>query len=82
MEISGVSPAGTVQIFPANAENGLGNATPPTSLTLPATSLASLGFSPFTVTNPTITFVVADTNFADNGGGFVLTQVTPGEARK
>jgi hypothetical protein len=77
MEISGVSPVGTVQIFPANAQNGLGIAMPPTSLTLPSTSLASLGFSPFTVTNPTITFIVADTNYADNSGGFVLTQSPP-----
>jgi len=41
MEISGVSPVGTVQVFPANAQNGLGSTTPPMSLTLPATSLAS-----------------------------------------
>ena len=74
MEISGVTPLGTVQIFPANAQNGLGSPTPPMSLTLPATSLASLGFSPFIVTNPTITFIVADTNYADNGGSFTLTQ--------
>jgi hypothetical protein len=74
MEISGVSPLGTVQVFPANAQNGLGSATPPMSLTSPATSLASLGFSPFIITNPTITFIVADTNYADNGGSFILTQ--------
>lgn len=74
MEITGVSPAGTVQIFPANAHNGLGSNSPPTSLVLPPTSLANLGFSPFTVTNPKITFVVADTNYGDNSGSFVLTQ--------
>ena len=74
MVISGVSPVGTVQIFPANAQNGLGSTMPPVSLTLPATSLASLGFSPFVVTNPTITFIVPDTYYPDNSGSFVLTQ--------
>ena len=74
MEVSGVSPIGTVQIFPANAQNGLGSSTPPTSLVLPATSLGALGFSAFSVTNPTITFIVPDTNYSDNTGSFVLTQ--------
>jgi hypothetical protein len=74
MVISGVSPVGTVQIFPANAQNGLGSQTPPVGLSLPSTSLASLGFSPFSVTNPTIAFLVADTNYADNSGSFVLAQ--------
>jgi hypothetical protein len=74
MIISGVSPVGTVQVFPANAQNGLGSSTPPTRLTLPVTTLGSLGFSPFIVTNPTVTFVVADTNYGDNSGSFVLTQ--------
>jgi hypothetical protein len=71
MQISGV---GTVQIFPTNAANGLGSSTPPAGLTQPATSLAALGFPSFSVTNPTITFIMADTFFGDNGGQFVLTQ--------
>ena len=71
MTISGV---GTVQLFPTNAANGLGTSSPPASLTLPATTLAGLGFPSFSVSNPTITFIVADTFFGDNGGQFVLTQ--------
>jgi len=74
MQVSGV---GTVQLFPTNAGNGLGSATPPASLTLPATSLAALGFPAFSVANPTITFIVADTGFTDNSGQFVLTQAAP-----
>lgn len=77
MTISGV---GTVQIFPTNAANGLGSPTPPPSLTLPATSLTALGFGAFSQTNPTISFIVADTNFADNGGQFVLSQAQVAQA--
>jgi hypothetical protein len=72
LEISGV---GTVQIFPANAANGLGSATPPKSLTLPSTTLTGLGFSAFSQVNPTITFIMADNNYPDNSGQFVLSQV-------
>lgn len=75
MTISGV---GTVQVFPTNAANGLGSSSPPASLTLSGTTLAGLGFPNFSVTNPTITFIVADTFFGDNGGQFVLTQAPVG----
>ncbi len=71
MQISGV---GTVQVFPANATNGFGSSSPPAGLTLPPTTLGALGFGTFSQTNPTITFIVADTFFGDNGGQFVLTQ--------
>lgn len=71
MTISGV---GTVQVFPTNAANGLESGTPPVSLTLPATTLSALGFGAFSQTNPTITFIVADTGFLDNAGQFVLSQ--------
>lgn len=71
MQISGV---GTVQIWPANAANGLGSGTPPAGLTLPTTTLAALGFPAFSQANPTITFIVADTAFGDNSGQFTLTQ--------
>jgi hypothetical protein len=74
MTISGV---GTVQVFPTNAANGLGSSSPPASLTLPATTLAGLGFASFSVSNPTITLIVADTFFGDNGGQFVLAQAAP-----
>ena len=72
LEISG---QGTVQIFPANAANGLGSATPPLSLTLSSTSLSALGFPAFSTVNPTITFIMADNNYPDNSGQFLLTQV-------
>ena len=69
-----VSGAGTVQVFPTNAANGLGSPTPPPSLTLPATTLAGLGFASFSQTNPTLTFIVADNNYPDNGKQFLLSQ--------
>lgn len=77
MVIPGV---GAVQLFPANAVNGLGSATPPGTLALPSTgvTLAALGFPNFSVTNPNITLVVADTNYSDNSGSFVLTPGTSG----
>lgn len=71
MNISGV---GTVQVFPVNAGNGSGSATPPANLTLPATSLSALGFGSFSVNNPTITFAVADSDHSDNTGQFVVSQ--------
>ena len=69
-----ISSVGTVQVFPTNAANGLGSSNPPWSLTLPSTTLGALGFGTFSLVNPTITFIVADTSYPDNGGGFVLTQ--------
>ena len=72
LEISG---EGTVQIFPANAANGLGSATPPLSLTLSSTSLSTLGFPAFSQVNPTITFIMADNFYPDNSGQFVVSQV-------
>lgn len=74
MTISGV---GTVQVFPTNAANGLGSLTPLPNLALAPTTLAGLGFAAFSQTNPTITFIVADNFFPDNGGQFVLSQAPP-----
>ena len=65
---------GTVQIFPANAANGAGSLTPPNALSLPSTSLTSLGFAPFLAVNPTITFFVLDNLYPDNSGSYTLTQ--------
>jgi hypothetical protein len=64
----------TEQIFPTDAGNGLGSLSPPTSLSLSATSLSALGFNPFTVVNPTLTFTVSDTIRTDNSGSFALSQ--------
>jgi hypothetical protein len=74
MSISGIGPGGTVQIFPADVQNGLGSSTPPLSLTLPSVSLSALGFGNFMVTNPTITFYIAATDYTNHSGQFVLTQ--------
>jgi hypothetical protein len=71
MLIAGV---GAVQLFQANAANGLGSGSPPTSLTLATTSLSALGFGSFSVTNPTISFIIADTFYPDNSGTLTLTQ--------
>ena len=65
MSISGV---GTVQLWPTVAGNGLGSAKPPASLNLRGTTLSGLGFPNFSVTNPTITFIVDEGNFGDNSG--------------
>jgi len=70
IEITG---QGTEQVFPTNAGNGLGSSTPPLSLAT-AESLGSLGFAGFSVTDPTITFVLADTLYSDNSGTLTLTQ--------
>jgi len=64
MTINGIA---TVPLFQANAANGLGSGSPPTTLTLNNVSLAALGFpSNLNVTNPTVTFAVADSNYPDN----------------
>jgi hypothetical protein len=70
MTISGV---GTVQLFPANAANGLGSGSPSTTLSFSGRSLSSVGFGQFSTTNPTITLVVADNNFPDNSGTFQVS---------
>ena len=70
MSISGV---GTVQVFPANAANGLGSGAPATTLSVSGASLSSLGFGSFSVTNPTVSFYVADNNYGDNAGSFAIT---------
>ena len=78
LEISGVSGPGAVQLFAADAANGLGSSAPPADLTLTSTSLAALGFGTFSVVNPTITFILADTIYSDNSNNFVLTPVASG----
>ena len=71
LAIQGVN---AVQVFPATPANGAGSATPPTSLTLPPTTFAALGFPNFTVVNPTITLVVFDNLYPDNSGSTQLQQ--------
>jgi len=76
MEISGTS-SYTVQIFPADAANGLGSGSPPKSLTLPVTTLSALGFPDFSYVDPTITFFMLDNLYPDNSGHFYLSQSSP-----
>lgn len=64
---------GTTQVFLANAANGLGSASPPTTLALnlPLSGL----FGPFVpVTDPTIIFRVYDTMGGEPSGGYTITQ--------
>jgi hypothetical protein len=60
-----------VQLFPTNADNGLGSSAPPTSLTISATlgSLFGSGLSAGTV----LEFRVSDINTGDNGGQFSIS---------
>jgi len=63
-------------VFPANSGNGLGGTKPPKTLTFNA-SLSSL-FGEFgTITNPKLTFIVADTDYSNNSGSFVLAAPVP-----
>jgi hypothetical protein len=64
------------QIFTPDAATGLGAASPPTTLTFGG--LASALFGSFgTVTNPSITFVVADDLYSDNTGSFKVSSSIP-----
>jgi hypothetical protein len=74
MSIEGV---GTVQVFQANAANGLNSASPPTSFTLSSTTFQALGFPAFSRQNLRITFFVADDYYPDNSDGFLLTLQSP-----
>ena len=68
---------GSVQVFPTNAGNGSGSSNPPALLTVNNVTLASLGYSAFSVVNPIITFTVGDTDWSDNGGQFNLSNTAP-----
>jgi hypothetical protein len=78
MTISTGATTQTEQIFATNLTNGFGSPTPPTGLTLSATSLSTLGFSAGTLSatnaTTTITFAVLDTDYSNNTGAFLLTQ--------
>jgi hypothetical protein len=74
LTISGV---GTEQLFPTNAANGLGSASPPTSLFLASTPLSTLFGSFASQNDPTFTFVVSDTLRTDNVGSFSVSSAVP-----
>src|SRR5580658_9495265 len=65
------------QVFPANKANGLLSISPPTSLNASQPTFKSLGFKKFSVQNARIRFIVADTEYGDNSGDFLLTLQTP-----
>ena len=76
MSIEGV---GTVQVFPSKPPNGLGSKTPSTKLTLTGATFGSLGFTfpSAGIDSPRITFLVADNEYSDNSGDFLLSLVSP-----
>jgi hypothetical protein len=64
----------TVPLFQANAANGLGSVSPSTSLSLNNVSLVSLGFpANLNVTNPVVTFAIADSNYPDNSNSMTAS---------
>jgi len=63
----------TIQVFPADAANGLGSGSPPSTLTLPSATLSSLGFTGLDLVDPTITFLLADNLYPDNSGTFTVS---------
>jgi hypothetical protein len=65
------------QVFPANKANGLNSISPPTRLNASQPTFKSLGFQKFSKQNARIRFIVADTDYADNSGDFLLTLQTP-----
>ena len=69
----GNSTFGFVQVFLTNAGNGLGSATPPSSLTVAGVSLASLGFNSAMPIGTVLQFLVSDTNTGDNFGSFAVS---------
>jgi len=72
----GNSTLGFFQVFPSSLDFGLGNPTPPTSLTLTDRSLGDIGFASGLSTGTVLEFRVSDINAFDNSGAFNITQVT------
>lgn len=70
----GNSTLGFHQVFPSSSAYGLGSSTPPTTLVLPATTLAALGFTSGLSNGTILEFRVSDINSGDNSGSFSLTQ--------
>lgn len=73
----GNSTVGSFQVFPTNAANGLGSATPPGLLSITSVSLVSLGFSSALAAGTVLQFRPSDINTFDNSGSFtVFGQIT------
>jgi hypothetical protein len=69
----GNSTFGFVQVYPTNAGNGLGSATPPASLSVIAVSLSSLGFNTSMPIGTVLQFLISDTITSDNFGSFLVS---------
>lgn len=69
---------GFFQAFPSNAANGLGNSSPPTTLTSTAT-LGSIGFASGLTNGTVLHLVVSDCSgcFGDNSGSFAVGPAVP-----
>jgi hypothetical protein len=65
---------GFFQVFPSSADFGLGNASPPSTLTLTDRTLADIGFVGGLTSGTVLEFRVSDINFGDNSGAFDITQ--------
>ncbi len=64
---------GFFQLFPTNAANGLGSATPPSTLTLTNVTLSSRGFSSPLPAGTVLQFRPSDINTGDNSGSFTVS---------
>jgi len=71
----GNSSLGFFQLFPSSAEFGLGDATPPTTLTLTGRTLGDIGFTSGLTSGTVLELRVSDINFSDNSGAFHISQV-------
>lgn len=70
----GNSTLGFFQVFPSSVDFGLGNSSPPTTLTLTDRTLGNIGFGAGLSDGTVLEFRVSDINFADNSGAFDITQ--------
>lgn len=71
----GNSALGFFQVFPSSAEFGLGNPTPPTTLTITDETLADIGFTSGLTMGTVLELRVSDIDFANNSGAFNVSQV-------
>jgi hypothetical protein len=71
----GNSTLGFFQLFPSSAEFGLGDSTPPTTLTLTDRTLADIGFTSGLTNGTVLELRVSDINAFDNSGAFNISQV-------
>jgi hypothetical protein len=71
----GNSALGFFQVFPSSAEFGLGNPTPPTTLTITDETLADIGFTSGLSMGTVLELRVSDIDDYNNSGAFHVSQV-------